>query len=125
MNETNILDLSVLIFGIIFCLEIWIRLPLVKYIKDLSLITFKIIKILKSSRISDHWKELVLIKYAYVLFLKSSTCAAFMLIGLTPMLLIFWFILDTNKNLLELMSDFYFLFVSIIISFLYFICRVK
>ena len=125
INEFNILQLSIIFLCIIFCIEALIRFPLSKYIKDLHLIILKIFKILRSCKISDHWKELVLKKYANILFLKSIFIMIFIILGLMPLVLTSWLILGSIENLLHLISDFYFLFLSVVISFIYIICRAK
>lgn len=125
ISELSILHLSILFLCIIFCIEAWIRFPLSKYVKDLHLIILQIFRVLKSSKISDHWKELVLKKYATIVFLKSISITIFIIMGLIPLVLASWLISGSIENLLDLISDFYFLFLSIIISFIYFICRAK
>ena len=52
----------------IIVVECFIKLPFVITIKSVLYTANKAINVLKSSNISDHWKEIVLLRYSLILF---------------------------------------------------------
>jgi hypothetical protein len=67
--------------------EAFLRLPLIDRIKTVSATAQKAMRVLKSSRISDHWKERILPAYALRIGLGSVTFFGLLLAGLLPVLL--------------------------------------
>ena len=72
------------IAAIIVCIaavETFMLLPLGKAIHKLAALTNKILSVLKSKRISDHWKEKVLLRYSGQMALHTLTLAGIFFIA--------------------------------------------
>lgn len=66
--------------------ETLLRLPILAKIKAVSDASQKAMRVLKSARISDHWKERVLPAYAKRIGFGSVAFFAMLCVGLTPVL---------------------------------------
>jgi hypothetical protein len=77
-----------LVIGTILVVECFLRTPLLDSVKALQGLLGKIMATLKSSAISDHWKEKVLPVYAGRLFSLSIKLFMLVLIALLPMIAI-------------------------------------
>ena len=77
-----------LITGTILVVECFLRTPLLDCVKTLQALLGKIMSTLKSSAISDHWKEKILPVYSGQLFLLSVKLFIFVLVALAPMIVI-------------------------------------
>jgi len=69
-----------------FC-ECVLRLPFVENIKTLVLYSSKSYRVISSARISDHWKEEVLLLFAAKIFCTSLMLFMFFLLSLAPLLM--------------------------------------
>ena len=65
------MDWCFLILGSVCFVEIFIRLQAIAHIKRLNDIVSRIIRVIRSANISDHWKEKILPQYALQLFKQS------------------------------------------------------
>lgn len=74
------------IVAAILASEALLRLPIMAKIKDVSEISQKAMRVLKSGRISDHWKERVLPAYAKRIGIGSVAFFALLCLGLLPVL---------------------------------------
>ena len=89
------MDWLFLIAGSICFVEIFLRLNSLARIRDLNELLHKVAKVLRSSKISDHWKEIVLPSYALQLFKLSllifailvASCSGFLILGVVSSLL--------------------------------------
>ena len=89
------MDWLFLILGSVCFVEIFIRLNSLSHIKDLNGILSKVVRVLRSSRISDHWKEIVLPSYALQLFKQSllifflllASCSGFLVLAIASSIL--------------------------------------
>jgi hypothetical protein len=77
-----------LAIGTMLVVECFLRTSLIPSAKNLRALLEKIMVILKSSAISDHWKEKVLPVYAGRLFVLSIKLFMLVLISLAPMIVI-------------------------------------
>ena len=74
------------IVAAILASEALLRLPIMAKIKDVSEISQKAVRVLKSGRISDHWKERVLPAYAKRIGFGSVAFFVLLCLGLLPVL---------------------------------------
>lgn len=89
------MDWLFLIVGSVCFVEIFLRLNSLAYIKDLNGLFRKVARVIKSSKISDHWKEIALPSYALQLFKLSllifailiASCSGFLVLGVISSLL--------------------------------------
>jgi hypothetical protein len=68
--------------------EAFLRLPLMARIKSVSVTSQKAMRVLKSARISDHWKERILPAYALRIGLGSVTFFGLLLVALLPVVIV-------------------------------------
>lgn len=74
MTWISVAILSVLI------IETGLRLPLSAVLMEMNMVARKAIHILGAKAISDHWKEKVMLAYAFSLFKNTAIIAGFMLL---------------------------------------------
>ena len=94
MGTETAMDWLLLIAGSVCFVEIFIRLNSLARIKDLNDLLGKVARVLRSSKISDHWKEIVLPSYALQLFRLSLlifailvvSCSGFLILGVVSSL---------------------------------------
>jgi hypothetical protein len=79
---------ALLVIGTLAAAELFLRLPLKRTGQGLLRLVGKAQHILRSSQISDHWKEKVLLVYARQLFLASIGIFGLMLAALLPLALL-------------------------------------
>ena len=88
-------DWLLLIVGSICFVELFLRLNALARIKDLNELLGKVARVLRSAKISDHRKEIVLPSYALQLFklsllifaILAASCSGFLILGLVSSLL--------------------------------------
>lgn len=73
-----------LAIGTISTVEAFLRLPIMQRGHDLKILLLKIFRVVTSQKISDHWKEKVLLTYAWRLFSISLLLLMFLLISVAP-----------------------------------------
>ena len=76
--------------GTIAVVEVFLALPFIRKVRELVALVNRIGKTLRSSKISDHWKEKVLPIYAGRLFLLSVTLFVLLIAALVPMAVVAW-----------------------------------
>ena len=64
----------------VFVVETALRLPLLNVVADIASISNRAMRTLASTRISDHWKEVVMLKYAIRLFKSAITLSVLLTI---------------------------------------------
>ena len=70
------------IFTVILCacvVETAIKLPLIYVVSEIASIAHRALRTLASKKISDHWKEVAMLKYALILF-KSTMILSVLLV---------------------------------------------
>lgn len=77
-----------LLVAAILASELFIRLPLWQTVRTASLAAEKSQRLLRSKRISDHWKERMLPRYALTLGTKSVVFFALLCLAVTPVVLV-------------------------------------
>jgi hypothetical protein len=87
-------------------IEYFIRLPFIKYGKPLLNIANKSVSVLISRRISDHWKEKVLLYYARKLVLHTITLTSMLGFTLIMILLPAWILDQLFINKLHIIESF-------------------
>ena len=114
------LDYIYLIVACIFSIELLIRLQLMSYVNSAVKISRKVLHIIITSRISDHWKEKMVPAYAFIL-LKNSL----LILGiLFLIILVFSFFMLLSSKFLVLLLSVTGIATSIIISLTYLKLRV-
>jgi len=110
----------------IVAVECFIRIPFTKTIKLILTIAKKAIKVLTSTKISDHWKEIVLLRYSIdlfkgimIIFCYLVTC---ILIVLIPIIVIDQ-IFEFNPSIIEQLSSLKGIGTMTLISIIYFYLR--
>ena len=73
------------IVGTIAVVEAFLALPFIRKVRELIDLVNRIGKTIRSSSISDHWKEKILPVYAGKMFLLSITLFALLIAALAPM----------------------------------------
>lgn len=73
-------------------LEYILRVPLVRHVNLLIKVAKKSLRIIRSRKVSDHWKEIVLLRYArdlckHTLFIALLIVGLVLVIGIPSMLL--------------------------------------
>ena len=117
------MEWAVLALGTVLVVESFLRLPLMASVKNLQVLLGKILGTLKSSTISDHWKEKVLPAYAGKLFIISIKLFALVLIAILPMLFIGFLGDRMGLSILHLLSSWVGILISTVIAFIYIFLR--
>ncbi len=114
---------AVLSFGSILSCDLLFRLPLFKNLKNLDYLLRRILKILRSSRVSDHWKERVMLVYAFQLLRLSLALPVLLLTALSPLGVGLWVATESIDALIRLTFDWRILLGISVLSMLYFSVR--
>lgn len=106
--------------------EYFFKLPFFKHAGTLKAVVNKSIHVVLSKRISDHWKEAILLRYARELAIHTVVIAL-MLFGAVPLVILPAFILDLifapNPSTIESLSSLVGLSAMTIVSLLYMALR--
>ena len=109
-----------LIVACVISIELLIRLNLMSYVNSVVKISRKVLHIIVTSRISDHWKEKMVPVYAFIL-LKNSL----LILGiLFLIILVFSSFIVLSSKFLALILSITGVAMSIVISFTYLKLRV-
>lgn len=87
------------VLGVVCFVEIIIRLSLITIAIDLARITSKSTAVLSTKRVSDHWKEKVLLKYSILTATKSIHLLLIFLISAIPMIILDFILKMFGKDL--------------------------
>lgn len=102
--------------------EYFFKLPFFKHTRTLKMVVNKSIHVVLSKRVSDHWKEIILLRYARELAIHTVVIAL-MLVGAVPLVILPAFILDLvfapNPSTIESLSSLAGLSTMTIVSLLY------
>ena len=122
INETHSLFHSFsIILATILCCEIFFKISLIKNFKELIKLQKNSISIIKSDKISDHWKEKIVVEYAKKIAISAVKVPILLIIIFLPLILwltIFknlslettsWFLTSMELFLITISSIFYFI----------------
>lgn len=102
------------IAGIAF-IELVGLLPIRRNLRHIKATAIKIFATLRSARISDHWKEKVLLRYAARMFMLTLSLAFYLIIAFAPFIAAYGLSLALNVQFLDFTLSFIgILFVSAI-----------
>lgn len=118
-------QVGILLLSISLSSELLLLLPLRRNVQHLNKLLRRIFKTLHSSRISDHWKEQVIIVYANRLLRYSLLLPALILFSMLPLITGFWFITDSAETLLTVSLDPLILLGVTTVSMLYLFLRTR
>ena len=122
--------LSYLIIMLVsFCaVEAFVRLPVINQVNFLSSVVKKIIGVIVSKRISDHWKEKVLLVYSGKIFSTTLKLVALlfivMCISLGPAFLL-GLILSMDQSIIEIFSSWMAIFLSTVFGVVFYFLRCR
>jgi Na+/H+ antiporter NhaC len=116
-------QVSILFIGTLLSSELLFGLPLVRNIKHLHHLLRRIIRTLRSSRISDHWKEQVTVVYAAHLLGHSLLLPSLLLVALFPLAVGLWIATESRDALVLLSLDWRILLGITTLSILYLFVR--
>lgn len=77
----------VITLGVIGFVELLRRLPLLQQLQQLACYGSRAISVVRSTAISDHWKEKALLAYAGRIFVSSMGSFLYFLLALAPLIL--------------------------------------
>lgn len=86
--------------------ELFCRIPIFSSFLEVKLTASKALRVLKSESISDHWKELVLPKYALTIARCSVLFFLYIVMALCPFLLVGLFSSLIGLNFFNFIFDF-------------------
>lgn len=119
--------LSAILISLIL-VEYFFRTPFLQYVKNLNRVALKSLHIVVSKKISDHWKELILLRFARDILIYAGALGL-MLAGLTLFAWLLFFLLDYFLQLDATVVEFYskpiILLVMLISSVMYVTIRGK
>jgi len=75
---------ALILLSTVIAVELFLRLPLIAHVKGLTGTMTKALKVLKSPRISDHWKERTIQAYSLRLFVHSIMVFLILIVALLP-----------------------------------------
>lgn len=113
-------------FASIVVVEIFLRLSVVHIITRLPVILKKAIRVVSSRRISDHWKEKVLLRYAGMIAIISFELAAIISIVFATIMLLsllFDHVFKPHISMLDVIVTWPGFTVAAAVSFAYVIVR--
>lgn len=118
-------QIAVLLLSTLLSSELLLCLPLRTYAQHISKLLQRIFKTLRSSRISDHWKEQVMLVYARRLLRYSLVLPVLLLLALLPLGLGLWATTETTQALTDLSLDTLFLASVTVVSVVYLLVRTR
>ena len=83
---TGYSDILVVVPAAVIFAELLFRCPLIKHAHATARTAHKSLRVVCSSRISEHWKEVVLTRYARMLLVSGAHVSAWILAGLAVFL---------------------------------------
>lgn len=100
------MDWFFLVISSICFVGIFIHLHILSQIEELKQIPLQVMRIVRSSHISDHWKEKVLPRYSLQLLLKSLSIFSLFFISFLPFIVFSSVSILTNGQFISLASSF-------------------
>ncbi len=112
-----------LVLGTLAVVECFIRLPFMARIKYLKTLLAKISRVLRSSSISDHWKEKILPTYAWQLFSSSILLFCYVVLAILPLVILAYVATQFGVPLLVMISSITGIVASTVIAVAYIFIR--
>jgi len=112
--------------GTILSVEFFCRLPVASTLKGISGVARKAMHVLRSKRISDHWKELVMTTYSGQLIRSSLLLPILLLIGLIPLFLALVALVimgQSSKDLIDFTLSMWGIAGMLVLSVVYLVVR--
>lgn len=106
---------ALLAIATIAAVELFLRLDIAGRARQLLAVVRKVLRVMQSSAISDHWKERALLAYAGRMFTGSVTLLALLLLAVTPFSIAAW--IDAES--LDLLMQFTGMTACLIVAGLY------
>jgi len=98
--------------------ECFLRLPILQTTDAVGIVLAKAFKIIRSKRISDHWKERAILRYSFVIFSKTLILSCFLLlivVSVSPICIVAFYY---NKEFMSfIVRPFVLLYVTILTVF--------
>ena len=120
------MKLIIALFLAIIAVEYVFRVPLLLHSKMLISVANRSVIVIRSKKISDHWKEIVLLRYARELT-RHTLSLAFMLLGLFLLVFLPAFLIDylshSTPSIIEIFSSLTGLFTITIVTISYAVVR--
>lgn len=113
----------VLGIGVLTSAELFLRLPLNRSLGVLKLSAQKALSIIKSSNISDHWKEKVLPRYAFQIFKNSLISFFLLLLAVIPFGVLMLILEQTEIKIIRLAISLEGLVFATVICIIYLLIR--
>jgi hypothetical protein len=93
MKTTDLIFLGIAsILGAIVFVELFLFLPIINAVKSVEKNAVKSLKVVSSKRISEHWKERVLLRYALLIFEASLKCGFYLIVLVLSFVSVFFFV---------------------------------
>ena len=94
-----------LLLSAVFGSELLRCLPLRRYLTQLGKLLRRIVKTLRSNRVSDHWKERIMPVYAGRLLRYSLIVLMLLTLAVSPLIAGLWWAADSTEALIALSVD--------------------
>jgi hypothetical protein len=121
----DIWKIFTLLLSTLLSSELLLRLPLRGTAKSLNQLIYKICRTLQSPKISDHWKEQVILVYARQLLGYSLLLSILLMIVVLPLLLSLWIVTESLAELLLLSMSWRFLTGVTLLTSIYLLLRTR
>lgn len=102
VSELALWHIGLLLLGVAISCELMLRLPLRARVVDLRQLVQRILRTISSPKISDHWKERVMLVYAGRLLGLSLLLPLLLLVALTPLASSMWLASASLEDMLAL-----------------------
>ena len=116
---------ALLLLSTLIAVELFIRLPLAANVKGLTGTMNKSFKVLKSPRISDHWKEKTMQAYSLRLFIHSILILLIIMVALLPFAVIGYLSALAGHDMAPLVESLKGIAASTVFAIGYFVIRRK
>jgi hypothetical protein len=103
--------------------EIAVRLPFAPVMADVSRTGVRSMRVLRSSRISDHWKEKVMLAYSGRMFRASMRLAGILIVLFGIAALIVWGFDAISGGFFHFMLSWQGILATLVLASLYFVAR--
>lgn len=119
------MDWVLLVVSSICFLNIFIHVDILSRSEKLTKIPLKVLRLIRSPRVSDHWKEKILPKYSLQLLSESLTILVLLLVSFSPFVVSSLFSNLIDGQFFKLASSFKGIAASSVIAILFamFLCR--
>ena len=109
-----------LIVACVLSIELFLRLKFMSYVNSIFKNTNKVLRLIISSNISDHWKEKMVPVYAFIILKNSLSILGILFL----IILVFSAFIVLSSSFLTLILSITGVAISIVISFIYLKLRI-